>query len=241
MMVHLAAPPAPEVMRGTGGRSHHPEGRAMPPLSRDNLPRIAKAIEELCRVIEHPPTGPEWDLDHGQPFLIREAAKEVWRSIAPHRDVCCPEISDAQLAPPVKEALIELRGKLLDCIADPVPDRVGDCSQAGERLVYLQSVAYMLRAGHDPMQEQGGEGSGARSRHDPGAEVLPPSLLSAFDLARRLNVSTDAVDAWLRRYRERYPDCYTETEGRRKNEPRYLYHTSDVLPEMRRHFRMMDD
>jgi hypothetical protein len=63
-----------------------------------------------------------------------------------------------------------------------------------------------------------------------------PQFLSASDLANRLGVSTNAVDAFLRRYRKQYPDSAIETEGRRRCEARYLYRVTDVLPHLRAHF-----
>jgi hypothetical protein len=64
------------------------------------------------------------------------------------------------------------------------------------------------------------------------------SLLSAADLARELGKTLDAVDSFLRRYRSRYPDCYMETDGPRRNEPRFLYRVSDVLPALKEHFQI---
>jgi hypothetical protein len=61
-----------------------------------------------------------------------------------------------------------------------------------------------------------------------------PALLSAGDLARLLKLSLPRVESALRRYRENHPDCFTEAENPRKNEPRYLYRTADVLPVLRR-------
>jgi hypothetical protein len=62
-------------------------------------------------------------------------------------------------------------------------------------------------------------------------------LLSASDLARQLGKPIDSVESFLRRYRSRYPDCYTLTEGRRRNEPQYLYRVADVLPVLMSHFQ----
>jgi len=62
-------------------------------------------------------------------------------------------------------------------------------------------------------------------------------LFSAPNLAEKLNQSVDAVDAFLRRYREKYPDCYTKTESRRRNEPHCLYRVSDVLAVLQEHFK----
>jgi hypothetical protein len=62
-----------------------------------------------------------------------------------------------------------------------------------------------------------------------GAELLP-IYLSASDLASLTGLSVDQVDSFLRRHRRGYPDCYIENESPRRNEPRYLYRTADVLP-----------
>jgi hypothetical protein len=71
---------------------------------------------------------------------------------------------------------------------------------------------------------------------------VSPSLLSSSDLADRLHLSRNAVEVFLRRYRRDYPDCAIETEpeGRRRNEPRYLYRVADVLLHLRNHFSLTD-
>jgi hypothetical protein len=75
-------------------------------------------------------------------------------------------------------------------------------------------------------------------------EQSSSSLISAKDLANKLrnegrsDASDDAVGARLRRYRGDFPDCYREVEGRRVNEPKYLYRQADVLPHLREHFRV---
>jgi hypothetical protein len=70
----------------------------------------------------------------------------------------------------------------------------------------------------------------------PAAVSKAGSPLSANDLAKILQRPVDAVDSFLRRYREKYPDCCITTEGRRRNEPKYLYRAADVLPALREHF-----
>jgi hypothetical protein len=76
---------------------------------------------------------------------------------------------------------------------------------------------------------------------EPGSAPLGPPLQSATDLARRLGQPPDAVESFLRRYRQKYPDCCSETEGRRRNEARYLYRVSDVLPALKAHFSETTD
>jgi hypothetical protein len=70
-------------------------------------------------------------------------------------------------------------------------------------------------------------------------EVAWPVMLSAPDLARRLRLSDDRVESALRRFRKKHPDCCEEVENPRKNQPRYLYRTADVLPILER--RVKDD
>jgi hypothetical protein len=60
-------------------------------------------------------------------------------------------------------------------------------------------------------------------------------FMSASDLATRTGATRDSVNAFLRRYRDDYPDCVTEVEARRRNEPHYLYRAADVLPALRAH------
>jgi hypothetical protein len=74
---------------------------------------------------------------------------------------------------------------------------------------------------------------------EPAKEAQPalPEFMSVADLATHLGMSADTVDAFLRRYRHNYPDCYTETEAgaRRKKEPRYLYRTQEVMAPLMAH------
>jgi hypothetical protein len=71
-------------------------------------------------------------------------------------------------------------------------------------------------------------------------EEIWPDLLAVRDLAERLGVSEDAVDAFLKRHRKRYVDCYVENEGRRRNDPRFLYRVQDVLSPLREHFGLTE-
>jgi hypothetical protein len=79
----------------------------------------------------------------------------------------------------------------------------------------------------------------------PFEDVKDESLLAEFytakDLTRLLgekfNISSpSAVETFLRRFRIQYPDCAREVEGRRRNEPKYIYRTRDVWPDLTKHF-----
>jgi hypothetical protein len=61
-----------------------------------------------------------------------------------------------------------------------------------------------------------------------------PAFASASDLAVYCGLGGNQVETFLRRYREKFPDCYREAEGGRVNEPKYLYRTADVLPELQK-------
>jgi hypothetical protein len=63
-----------------------------------------------------------------------------------------------------------------------------------------------------------------------------PPFQSARDLADFVRQDGAAVESFLRRYRERFSDCFREAEGQRRNEPRYLYRVKDVWPALREHF-----
>ena len=69
----------------------------------------------------------------------------------------------------------------------------------------------------------------------PAGEIaaLLPEFMSAVDLAKITGLSEAAVDSFLRRYRKKYADCFIETEGRRKGDPKFLYRTAEVLPTLR--------
>jgi hypothetical protein len=73
---------------------------------------------------------------------------------------------------------------------------------------------------------------------DDSTAINASSPLSARDLAGMLGKSAMAVESFLRRYRNKYPDCYitVDDEERRRNTPKYLYHVADVMPLLRSHF-----
>jgi hypothetical protein len=67
-----------------------------------------------------------------------------------------------------------------------------------------------------------------------------PVLISSTDLAKRLGLTSNPVEVFLRRYRAKYPDCALPTDSPRRNEPRYMYRTADVLAPVREHFGLTD-
>jgi hypothetical protein len=70
----------------------------------------------------------------------------------------------------------------------------------------------------------------------PDTEASLSPLLSAADLARHLQKNRESVATFLRRYREKFPDCVEKVDTPRKNEPRYLYRSRDVWPALKKHF-----
>jgi hypothetical protein len=63
---------------------------------------------------------------------------------------------------------------------------------------------------------------------------VPPALLAAADLARKLGQPVQRVETFLRRFRVTHPDCFEGVENHRRNEPRILYRTADVWPALQR-------
>jgi hypothetical protein len=86
----------------------------------------------------------------------------------------------------------------------------------------------------------------------PGLGAPLPLFLSASDLTKHLNqiaphanLSTNSVEVELRRYRKKFPDCAVDTRdtddgARRRNEPYWIYRTSEVWPHLLKHFRLTD-
>jgi len=74
----------------------------------------------------------------------------------------------------------------------------------------------------------------------PPTETLPyvPTVATAKDLAHLLEKPVGKVEQFLRRHREKAPDCFIEInkDDRRRNEPRYLYRVAEVLPILKQHF-----
>ena len=50
------------------------------------------------------------------------------------------------------------------------------------------------------------------------------------DIAKRIGRKRESVTSFLTRFATRNPDCRIENESKRKNEPGYLYRTTDVWP-----------
>jgi hypothetical protein len=65
------------------------------------------------------------------------------------------------------------------------------------------------------------------------SDVVLPELSSASDLAHWVHLPVDVVEPHLRQYREKYQDCYVEVESTRRNDPQFLYRTSEVLPDLK--------
>jgi hypothetical protein len=94
-------------------------------------------------------------------------------------------------------------------------------------------------AGEAPAVEPAVQATGVTARVATAAAGHSP--LASKELAAKLgpSVSHDAVDSFLRRYRAKYPDCFitVDDDDRRRNQPKYLYHTADVWPVLKAHFR----
>jgi hypothetical protein len=64
-----------------------------------------------------------------------------------------------------------------------------------------------------------------------------PRLISAPDLAEKLGENEPKVESFLRRLRSELTDCFIDASkegGRRVNEPKYMYRTADIAPELRK-------
>jgi hypothetical protein len=80
-------------------------------------------------------------------------------------------------------------------------------------------------AAPEPSGTAGAEAGG----HPPADEFT--GLLSAPAIAKMFRVSLPALESALRRERETHTDCFVETdEGRRVNEPKYLYRVAEIRP-----------
>lgn len=74
------------------------------------------------------------------------------------------------------------------------------------------------------------QGEGEKPKPAATTEAILPALLSASDIAARINRKRESVTSFLTRFAEKYPDCRVENPSKRKNEPGYLYRTADVWP-----------
>jgi hypothetical protein len=82
-------------------------------------------------------------------------------------------------------------------------------------------------------------------RTDAKVDLLSALLLSAADLARKLGQPVGRVECFLRRFRDKQPDCFVEVENTRKNDAHYLYRAGVVLPALQKQLpkwrRLTDD
>jgi hypothetical protein len=69
----------------------------------------------------------------------------------------------------------------------------------------------------------------------PDAAPILPEKAGISELARHFGVQSTAIELFLRRYRDKYPDCCITVDeaDRRRNEPKYLYRTKDVGPALK--------
>jgi hypothetical protein len=161
------------------------------PLSRLDLPRIVEAIQELHRIIAHPPAEnsqpPAWLVEQykqttlgeaGVPekpahsWLIDAAATEVLNRLMPpwhRRGGDCPEITESLLDQRHKVQLIELRNLLLSSFALG-QGLVANRSEAVRILGFLETVLEHLNsdwlttgagAARDQGEAEQGEEAGA--------------------------------------------------------------------------------
>jgi hypothetical protein len=85
---------------------------------------------------------------------------------------------------------------------------------------------------HTPSPQMNGHRGKAQKQEKASAQMLQAIL----EGEGRSGATPAAVESFLRRYRDKYPDCCVNPDTRRKNEPKYLYRPSEVLPALREHF-----
>jgi hypothetical protein len=188
-----------------------------------------KAVEEL-RVAVQDAADRLWRLEH----QVDPAAPRIAEERRPPRAVSSPGSADGQVAIPRGDAPTQ-EGLPTGDAAPPAADSEAAGTQPAltpeDELQAREILTQVIARDRETLDNPTPAGQDATAW---------PTLLSATDLADRLGQSRDAVSAWLRRYRRRFPDCVRETEGARRNDPRYLYRTADVLPDLREHFGLTD-
>jgi hypothetical protein len=127
-----------------------------------------------------------------------------------------------------------------------VPDPAAPSRAADDAMTFLAECAGQCRTALRDSQEDNDAPSGETS--SPPVVEAPPvipanadlrqsltetvlaELLSAPDLAERLEQPDSRVESYLRKYRKTHVDCYVRVNNPRKNEPSYLYRTAVVWP-----------
>jgi hypothetical protein len=162
-------------------------------LSRQDLPHIIKAVQQLYRVVESPPEkdwqAPPWLIDRykrftcggealsskeapSQVWLISQASGEVLDRLTPpihHHRPDCPEITESQLDQRHKATLIELRSILGRFPLSLQTDAAGNVNRAAAIgcIDYLESVLLKLGSCPQAADEPAGKAVAARKRSAP--------------------------------------------------------------------------
>jgi hypothetical protein len=210
------------------------------PLSRTASPAIADRITQLIRTLEsfRPGPGAGEPLDRARAGLLEAlhpgGVKDWYGGDT--------DITQSALDLPVRAALKDLRRFLLD---GSFSSRA--VQEREETIVYLEGLLSRIQTPRTEKTPPDPAGAQAFDRQLP--ETIPyTSPLCAQDLARLLRQSgyaratDDAVQAWLRRYRDNFPDCYErrDRDDRRRTEP-LIFYRPEVWPHLVRHFAPATD
>jgi hypothetical protein len=143
----------------------------------------------------------------------------IWAAAAPHAWTQCHIDPDARMDPNIildRYTKVQKRFKTLD-----LPDWE-------DIRVAVQLEAAKAQAARKATVMLGGDRVVGAKPVEPPAVLL--AMLSATDIARYINQPVGRVETFLRRFREKKPDCAEPVNNPRRGEPHYLYRVADVWP-----------
>ncbi len=217
----VSPPDAPAPAPGSTGI------QAMKEITEDSVRNLFKALKsppdvypwciEAIEVVRHYPPN----LPAAYIFGISELAYKYGLEYAPVG-------SNAAIPPSYP---ISKNGHGMDHLAFHLSGVANGYSEVVSRLTKLAVETRNLRVELDNQQANSPPPERAKPPAPPAkTETILPALLSASDIASRIQKNSKSVTSFLSRFAERNRDCRVENESKRKNEARYLYRTAVVWP-----------
>jgi hypothetical protein len=212
------------------------EGTALDPLIANiNAGEVSLATQALWltlwrlgharQEIDWHPQGGELCIG-GTFYLIALPRAVLYLNTAIVRLMQDPPQPPLSIVPLLREALrlvaLDLE-TLLRCVEAPPAEAAGDEDDD---------------QGEDDVEPQGDEDDPEQASNPAGGAGPLPEFMSARELAGHFELSLRAVESFLGRYRADYPDSFIATETPRRNDPRFLHRTAEVVPHLKRHFHL---
>jgi hypothetical protein len=222
---------------------------AVPPavgLAAADLPGILAAVRAFRKTVEASQTDWHGAEARAHAAVVAQAEDAIRRLLTPSDPDCkgnhSDDLADPDLPPAIRVVLRKIWARIVEDVHFRRPPFAAD--RRDEWLVLLDDAVAAMPSDRD-YAAGAANAAGATSTPDgdeknpEAAMLLSTALLSAPELAKQLGANPDAVESFLRRYRESFPDCCitVDREDRRRNEAKYRYRIADVWPALCQRFR----